>query len=110
MIESDSRAPGLVAPRSTASYRIVILLMLVVATGHFNRIAISVAGTERLIPDVGIADVRMGYVYSAFLVCYTLAMIPGGWLIDRYGPRVSLMVFGFGSAWFAALTGLVGIF
>ena len=30
--------------------------MLVIACGHFNRVGISVAGTERIIPDYGIAS------------------------------------------------------
>jgi ACS family D-galactonate transporter-like MFS transporter len=89
--------------------RTVPLLMLVVATGHFNRIAISVAGNERLVPRLGIAPDKMGMVYSAFLLVYTLAMLPGGWFIDRFGPRVALMVLAFGSTVFVALTGAVGL-
>src|SRR5579859_4623661 len=64
---------------------IVALLMLVVATGHFNRVAISVAGAEHIIRDSAISETRMGWVYSAFLFFYTLAMVPAGWLIDRVG-------------------------
>jgi MFS family permease len=86
----------------------VPLLMLVVATGHFNRIAISVAGNERIVPRLGVAPDKMGMVYSAFLLVYTLAMLPGGWFIDRFGPRVALMVLAFGSTVFVALTGGVG--
>ena len=51
----------------------------------------------------------MGLVYSAFLLLYTLAMLPGGWFIDRFGPRVALMVAGFGSTVFVGLTGAVGL-
>jgi MFS family permease len=83
--------------------------MLVVATGHFNRISISVAGTERIIPDYGVAPDKMGMVYSAFLLFYTLAMLPGGWFIDRFGARGALVVLGFSSALFVALTGSVGL-
>jgi MFS family permease len=101
------------AAASRADYadllRTVPLLMLVVATAHFNRIGISVAGAERIIPANGIAESRMGLVYTAFLVFYTAAMLPGGWFIDRFGPRVALMVLGFGSSVFVALTGVVGL-
>jgi MFS family permease len=89
--------------------RTVPLLMLVVATGHFNRIAISVAGNEWIVPRLGVAPDRMGMVYSAFLLVYTLAMLPGGWFIDRFGPRVALMLLAFGSTVFVALTGVVGL-
>jgi MFS family permease len=83
--------------------------MLVVATGHFNRIAISVAGAERIIPEYGIAPATMGIVYSAFLVVYTVAMLPGGWLIDRFGARTALLALGFSSTLFVALTGTMGL-
>jgi ACS family D-galactonate transporter-like MFS transporter len=82
--------------------------MLVVAMGHFNRIGIAVAGSERIIPRLGVSSDKMGMVYSAFLLIYTLAMLPGGWFIDRFGPRRALMVLGFGSTVFVALTGAVG--
>lgn len=87
----------------------VPLLMMVVACGQFNRISISVAGTERIIPGYGLAPEKMGLVYSAFLLFYTLAMLPGGWFIDRFGARAALLVLGFGSTVFVALTGCVGL-
>lgn len=90
-------------PRKT-----VALLMLVVAMGHFNRVGISVAGAERIIPAYGVSAAQMGMVYSAFLLFYTLAMLPGGWVIDRFGPRAALAMLGFGSMVFVALTGGVG--
>jgi ACS family D-galactonate transporter-like MFS transporter len=93
----------------TGPWRLVALLMLVVAFGHFNRISMSVAGADRIISeDHGIKATQMGMVYSAFLLCYTLAMLPGGWAIDRFGPRAALSVLCAGSAVFVALTGLTG--
>jgi ACS family D-galactonate transporter-like MFS transporter len=55
-----------------------------------------------------IGPTEMGAVYSAFLLVYSLCMIPGGLFIDRFGPRTALMVVGFGSALFGALTGMMG--
>jgi MFS family permease len=91
------------SPRKT-----VALLMLVVACGHFNRVGMAVAGTERIMPAFGITEDAMGMVYSAFLAFYTLAMLPGGWLIDRFGARFALLLLVFGSTVFVALTGAVG--
>jgi MFS family permease len=91
------------------SWRIVPLLMLVVALAHFNRIAISVAGAERIIRPGFVSETEMGFVYSSFLVVYTICMIPGGWFIDRFGPRAGWLVLGFGSAAGVALTGVVGM-
>lgn len=90
-------------------WHLVRLLMLIAALGHFNRVGISVAGAERIIPQYDLEPAQMGLVYSAFLFCYTLAMLPGGWFIDRFGARTAQAVFGFGSAIFVALTGCVGL-
>jgi len=97
------------ATRRPYAARIVLLLMLVVGLGHFNRVGMAVAGAERIIPQYNIPTAQMGLVYTAFLITYTLAMVPGGWFIDRFGPRAALMVFCFGSAIFVALTGVVGL-
>jgi ACS family glucarate transporter-like MFS transporter len=94
---------------SRGAWRVVVLLMVVVGLGHFNRIAISVAGAERIIRENGIDATRMGQVYSAFLLFYTLAMVPAGWLIDRFGARGTLIAFCLGSALFVAATAGVGL-
>ena len=60
-------------------------------------------------PAHGISETTMGWVYSSYLILYTICMIPGGWFIDRFGTRAALMVVGFGSAFFVVLTGLSGI-
>lgn len=75
----------------------------------FNRVSMSVAYTEHIKDETGIGTVAMGWVYSAFLIAYTIFMTPGGWLIDRRGPWFALVVMGFGSALFGALTGLTGM-
>jgi MFS family permease len=101
---SKVRVPD-VSLRSGA-LRVVALLMLVAALGHFNRMSMSVAGAERLIDHEGISPTEMGMVYSGFLLVYTLTMLPGGLLIDRFGPRAMLAVMLAGSAVFVALTGM----
>ena len=87
----------------------VPLLMLVVAMAHFNRVGMAVAGAERIVSTRGVDEQRMGLVYSAFLLFYTLAMLPGGWFIDRFGPRAALMILCIGSTLFVAVTGAVGL-
>ncbi len=95
-------------PQSNRSrWSIILLLMALAGLAHFNRIAISVAGAEVFIGEGGIGETRMGWVYTAFLIVYTLGMIPGGWLIDRIGPVRALTVLGLGMGIFAGLTGLL---
>ncbi len=85
-------------------------MLAMVATAHFNRISISVAGTESIIKYENIKPTEMGLVYTAYLLLYTLAMSPGGWFIDHFGARMALLVVGLGSALFVTLTGLAGLF
>jgi sugar phosphate permease len=89
-------------------WRIVALLMAYAGLCHFNRVSISVAGTEAIMPQYGIGETTMGVVYSAYLFAYTLCMMPAGWLIDRMGPRTELVLVGFGSAVIVPVTGLAG--
>ncbi|HJZ92425.1 MAG TPA: MFS transporter [Gemmataceae bacterium] len=97
-------------PSRPTNVRWLILAMLVglVFLAHFNRIAISVAGSERFIGN-GLSEEQMGRVYSAFLLVYTIGMLPGGWLIDRLGPRWALAGMGVGLGFCAALTGVLGV-
>jgi MFS transporter, ACS family, D-galactonate transporter len=94
-------------PRS--SWRIVPLLMGLSFFGHFNRVSISVAGSEHLIPDLGISPERMGVVYSAFLIGYTLFQTPAGIFADRFGIWITLGLMVTASAVFTALTGVLGL-
>jgi len=57
---------------------------------HLNRISMAVAGDERIMKQFSIAPEKMGAIYSAFLLVYTLCMIPGGFFIDRFGARTAL--------------------
>ena len=86
----------------------VALLMGLCLISHVNRASMSVAGTDRLMGQFSVEPTKMGAVYSTFLLIYSICMIPGGLFIDRFGPRRALMVVGFGSALFGALTGITG--
>ena len=81
-------------------WHIVAMLMGLCLISHVNRASMSVAGTDRIMGQFSIDPVKMGAVYSAFLLIYSICMIPGGLFIDRFGPRRALMVVGFGSALF----------
>jgi MFS transporter, ACS family, D-galactonate transporter len=96
-------------PLSTIGrWRVVVLLMLLAALGHFNRVGISVAGSEVFIPKVGLTEVQMGWVYTTFLVVYAVGMLPGGWLIDLIGATRALALYGVCMGLFVALTGALG--
>jgi MFS family permease len=102
---ADSNACGAAPGR----WGIVGLLMAYSFLSWFNRVSMSVAGTERIMGQYGISPTAMGVVYSALLLAYAVCMTPGGWFIDRRGAWLSLVVMGLGSALFVALTGVVGL-
>lgn len=89
---------------------IVLMLMGFTFLGHFNRVSISVAGSERFTGSQGMSTEQMGLVYSAFLLVYTIGMLPGGWVIDYLGPRRALSGMGLGMGLCVVLTGLLGWF
>jgi MFS family permease len=93
---------------SPVRWRILTLLMALCFISHFNRASMTSAGDERIMKQFGISTEQMGVVYSAFLLIYTIFMIPGGLFIDRFGPRVALAAMGIGTALFCAFTGMVG--
>jgi MFS transporter, ACS family, D-galactonate transporter len=98
---ADGAVPG--------RWGVVGLLMAYSFMSWFNRVSMSVAGTERIMGQYGISPTEMGVVYSALLFAYAVCMTPGGWFIDRKGAWLSLVVMGLGSALFVALTGVVGL-
>lgn len=96
-------------PLSDASrWSIVLMLMVYAGLAHFNRVSISVAGAEVFIGDGGLSETQMGWVYTAFLIVYTIGMVPGGWLIDRIGSARALTLLGLTMGSFVALTGTLG--
>lgn len=93
---------------ATRRWMILAFLMALCFISHFNRASMTSAGDERIMRQFGISTERMGVIYSAFLIVYTVFMVPGGWLIDRRGPRFALGCVGLGSAAFCAFTGGIG--
>jgi MFS family permease len=90
-------------------WRIVALLFAFSFMSWFNRISIQAAGDIRIREEYGISETSYGTISTAFFIVYTLAMTPGGWFIDRFGAWRALVLMGFGSALFVALTGLPGL-
>jgi ACS family D-galactonate transporter-like MFS transporter len=103
MSESASEVPATQVRRL-----ILALLMGFTFLAHFNRVSMSVAGSEKLIGPDGLTKIQMGWIYSAFLIVYTLLMLPGGRIIDRFGPRLALTGMGLGTGLCVVLTGVLG--
>ncbi|OOQ44917.1 MFS transporter [Pseudomonas fluorescens] len=81
------------ATTKKSSYRFLILALItiVLALSTGDRAALSVAGTD-MSKELGISSVEMGYLFSAFSWAYVIFLIPSGWLTDRIGSKLSMML------------------
>jgi MFS family permease len=79
------------APHRASHRRYVVMAFLCVLSflTYFDRVCISRA-QEDIQGDLGISDVQMGFIFGAFFLAYSLFEIPGGWMGDRYGSRITL--------------------
>src|SRR5882757_4486548 len=74
---------------SRIRWNLVGLMFLVSLVTYLDRVNISIAA-RYITTAYGLTDVEMGRVFSAFILAYGLFQVPGGWLGDRFGPRVVL--------------------
>jgi MFS family permease len=82
---------------------IVGLMLAFSIISYFDRTIMSIAGPD-IMREFRLSETQMGAIYSAFVFGYALAMIPGGFLVDRLGPARTLAAIGVTSAGFTALT------
>jgi MFS family permease len=75
--------------RQIMTYRrfwIYFLLFLLNMISYTDRINMSLAG-HSIAQDFGLSPVALGYLFSSFLWAYVLMMLPGGRMIDSFGPH-----------------------
>lgn len=84
------------------------LLFCISIVTYIDRVNISVAARQ-MMPAFGLTDQEMGYVFSAFVIGYACFQIPGGWLGDRWGARIVLVVALLWWSTFTALTAIVAV-
>ncbi|HEU0229706.1 MAG TPA: MFS transporter [Burkholderiaceae bacterium] len=94
--------------RRVKTHHLILMVMcLLYFISYIDRVNISVAAP--LIRDeMGLSNLELGLVFSAFAYPYAAMQIFGGWLADRFGPRKVLITLSL--IWGAAtvLTGFVG--
>ncbi len=90
-------------------YWVFFLLFLFNAIAYVDRVNMSVAG-KPIAHEFGLSPIALGYLFSSFLWAYVLMMLPGGRLIDRWGPHVVASIAT--AVWSTAqmATGIVGSF
>jgi ACS family glucarate transporter-like MFS transporter len=85
---------------------LVFWLFILSAVGFMDRTNVSIAGVA-IGQEYQLDPIRLGWIFSAFLVGYAVFQVPGGWLAVRAGPRrvLALAVLWWGI--FTALTASV---
>jgi sugar phosphate permease len=95
------------ADRSALKIRHLILLVLCVMyfIAYVDRVNIAVAGPA-IRQELGLTPTQLGLIFSAFAYPYAAMQIVGGWMSDRFGPRLVLAAL---SLLWAAATILTGL-
>ncbi|WP_374011256.1 MFS transporter [Massilia sp. Se16.2.3] len=114
MEQAQQPMPAMAAPAtgkqaSQARWMILAVLFMVTTINYADRATISIAGPE-IKKALGLSPVEMGYVFSAFAWSYVLAQLPGGWLLDRFGSKITYFFSIFLWSLFTVFTGAVGFF
>jgi ACS family glucarate transporter-like MFS transporter len=87
-------------------YVLVLWLTVMSAVAYLDRTNISVAGIE-IGQEFAISKIRLGWIFSAFLIGYAGFQIPAGLLARRLGSRRALGLLGVWWGFFIALTALI---
>jgi MFS family permease len=90
-----------------AAGRLLFVLCLLYLILYVDRVNISTAA-PLIRKDLGLSNAEFGLAASAFAYPYAFFQLVGGWLGDRFGPRLVLIVSGLAVIVATAATGLVG--
>jgi ACS family glucarate transporter-like MFS transporter len=82
------------------------LLTAISVMSYVARSNISVAA-KFIKPEFGLTDVQMGWVFSSFIIGYSLFQVPAGRLGDKFGPRLVLALAALSWGIMSLLTGFV---
>lgn len=84
---------------------LVVWMLVISAVSYLDRVNISIAGPS-IEREFHLDHIRLGWVFSAWVLGYALFQAPSGRLADRFGPRKILTL---GTVWWAIFTGLTAL-
>jgi MFS transporter, ACS family, D-galactonate transporter len=90
---------------STVRWRIFGIVFVLVVINLIDRVTLSIA-MPTIAKEFSLEPAMQGLILSAFFWSYALLQIPGGWLIDRFGPRALITGATVGWGFFQAIAGL----
>ena len=75
-----------VQKRSSVRWRIFAIIFILTVINLVDRTALSIA-MPTIANEFSLSPSMQGLILSSFFWTYALMQIPGGWMIDRFGPR-----------------------
>ncbi|MGX7706542.1 MFS transporter [Methylobacterium sp. Gmos1] len=95
--------------RGGAPLNVLILLSVMSFLLYVDRVNLSTAASS-IQAELGMTNTQLGIAFSAFAYSYAVFQVVGGWIADRIGSRVTLLVCGLIWVLTTIGTGLVGSF
>ena len=77
------------AGRTYGRWYILGVICLMYLITYLDRVIMQNTAKE-IQQEFGFDDVTKGYIFSSLFLGYSLLQVPGGWLSERFGPRVVL--------------------
>lgn len=90
-INAAVAVPRTAAPARPVSHRrwfMLSLLLIATIINYVDRVNISIAAPF-MAKDLGLDKVQMGLIFSAFAWTYAFALVPAGFIADRFGSRLT---------------------
>src|SRR5688572_608924 len=72
-------------------------------TGYVQRTGVSIAA-ERMMPELGLTQLQVGWLFTAFLLLYSIFQIPGALIGQQWGARRMLTAIGLATVLASLLT------
>jgi ACS family glucarate transporter-like MFS transporter len=101
------RAASAAKVQTRTRWMILAMLFVITTINYADRATISIAAPG-IKKELGLDAVQMGFVFSAFAWSYVIAQLPGGWLLDRFGSKITYFFSIFLWSVFTMLTGAAG--
>ena len=74
------------ARATSVRWRIFAIIFLLTMVNLIDRVSLSIA-MPTIAKEFSLSPAMQGLILSSFFWAYALLQIPGGWMIDRFGPR-----------------------
>jgi sugar phosphate permease len=102
---ATARAGSGEAAPTNVRYRILWLTFVVAFIMYLDRACMGTA-TPTIMREFNLDKITMGWIASSFNWSYAMFQIPGGWMADRFGPRI---VLGGALMWWSMFTAATGL-